>query len=128
MSSYGAITKLAYNVTIGEDAFALHLNSSHWGWNARGCSSLYLAAEFAQPTVDYEINDAQVRAFCIWFRDYVLPTWHNIPRNFPTHSELDGTPQYGTFDGKTDVYPKVPSNRTDDLRARIMAHLKFFNI
>lgn len=127
LSNYGKSTELAFNASIGEDEVALHLNPTHWGWNARGCSGLYLAIEFSQSTVQGVISDGQVRAFCIWLRDYVLPIYPNLPRYFPTHAELDGTDEYGTFDGKTDVFPDGDW-RTTDLRNRINAHLKFFKI
>jgi hypothetical protein len=113
---------LGWHATIGEGTVAVHLDPRQWGWNARGSSSHFLAVEFAQATVDEAISDAQVDAFCAWLTERVLPVWPALPMFFPTHAELDGTPEYGPKDGKTDVYP-AGSPLADELRARIMARL-----
>lgn len=113
---------LGWNATIGPDEIALHMPHDAWGWNARGCSQLYLAVEFAQAHVTDPIDDGQVRAFC-WFFGEARKRWPNLPAYFPTHAELDGTVEYGGYhDGKTDVFPKS-SQDTTDLRVRIHARL-----
>jgi hypothetical protein len=114
---------LGWHATIGEGTVAVHLDPRQWGWNARGSSSHFLAVEFAQATVDEAISDAQVDAFCAWLTERVLPVWPALPMFFPTHAELDGTPEYGPHDGKSDVFP-LGDDRADELRARIMARLE----
>lgn len=113
---------LGWNATVGEDEIAVHMAFNRWGWNARGCSSLYLAVEFAQPLESWPITDAQVRAFC-WFFGEARKMWPALPASFPTHAELDGTTLYGTYDGKTDVFSR-DSPQTEDLRRRIHARLE----
>lgn len=114
---------LGWNATIGDDEIALHMSTRQWGWNARACSDLYLAVEFAQPVEATPISDAQVRAFC-WFFAQARKAWPQLPKNFPTHAELDGTPDYGGYyDGKTDVFSREDSARVFDLRQRITARL-----
>jgi len=114
---------LGWNATIGDGFVAVHMDARHWGWNARGASDDYLAVEFAQPTESNAITDGQVQAFVDWFRRDVQSVWPNMPLNFPTHAELDGTPEYGGYhDGKTDVFSKG-SPSTDQLRGRILATL-----
>lgn len=98
------------------------MSNAEWGWNARGCSSLYLAVELAQPVEAAGISDAQVRAFC-WFVQWAQRDWPSLPMNFPTHAELDGTVPYGPHDGKTDVFA-LHSPRTIELRDRIKARLQ----
>jgi hypothetical protein len=111
--------ELGWTCTVGNDAVSLHMTPAHWGWNARGASSRYLAVEFAQPTVAYTITDAQVRAFCWWLQYIALAQWPDLPFHFPMHSEL---PE-GKADGKSDTY--LPSDpRADDLRQRIAACLR----
>ena len=112
---------LGWNATCGSDAIALHMAYTQWGWNARGCSSLYLAVEFAQAVEANAISDGQVRAFC-WFVRQARTKWPGLPPNFPTHAELDGTVPYGVRDGKTDVFA-LHSPRADELRERIRAEL-----
>lgn len=109
---------LAWTATIGEDAVVIHTPYNRWGWNARRASMLYLAVEFAQPTVDDPITDGQVRAFC-WLFQQMRQVWPELPAYFPTHAELDGTIEYGGIrDGKTDVFPPG-DRRTEELRRRI---------
>jgi hypothetical protein len=111
------VSDLGWNATIGNDRLALHMPMKQWGWNARGCSSVYLAVELAQPLESFDITDGQVRAFAEFWR-LARMAWPNLPAYFPTHSELDGTRAYGPTDGKTDVFSKS-SPRTEALRARI---------
>lgn len=113
---------LGWNATIGENIVAVHLTPKEWGWNARNSSQKHLAVEFAQATVDEPLTDAQVDAFVAWLKERVLTVYPDLPLAFPTHAELDGTAEYGTYDGKSDAFPKGDA-RTDDLRARIMARL-----
>jgi hypothetical protein len=112
---------LGWNATVGDDQIAIHMPYHAWGWNARGCSSLYLGVEFAQPVEAAAISDGQVRAFC-WFVEQAMRTFPVLPLNFPTHAQLDGTAVYGARDGKTDVYSRS-SPRTTELVNRIMARL-----
>lgn len=113
-------TPLAFNVTIGADKVGLHLDERTWGWHARGASRHYLSAEFAQPLYE-DIPDGYVRAFCAYVQR-ARAVWPALPLHFPTHAELDGTAEYGgTYDGKSDVFPKGP--RTEELRGRIFARL-----
>jgi hypothetical protein len=114
---------LGWHATIGEGEVAIHMDAKHWGWNARSpASQMYLAVEFAQPTVANPISDLQVKAFCDWYRLYVLPVWPSIPRDFPTHAEVENWGQTGAHDGKTDVFPYLDA-RADELRHRIVAGL-----
>lgn len=117
---------LGWNATVGDDQIAVHMGYDQWGWNARGCSPVYLAVEFAQAVEARSISDAQVRAAC-WFFQQARARWPNLPANFPTHAELDGTPAYGQRDGKTDVFSRG-SPRADELRARIYARLQQMGI
>jgi N-acetylmuramoyl-L-alanine amidase len=112
---------LGWHCTIGDDRIAVHMSYTAWGWHARGCSSLYLGVEFAQPVEAAAISDGQVRAFC-WFFQQAQKQWPTLPMNFPTHAELDGSAAYGVYDGKTDTFSRG-SSRTTDLRQRIMATL-----
>lgn len=114
----GSGIELGWHLTIGDDIYAEHMTPKQWGWNARAASQKYLGVEFAQATVALPISDAQVRAFCWWFKNVARVTWPNLPTTFPMHSEL---PE-GIADGKTDVFPKGDS-RGDELRTRIMARL-----
>lgn len=113
---------LGWNATVGSDEIALHIGYMGWGWNARAASRLYLAVEFAQAHVEGPIDDGQVRAFC-WFFASARKTWPRLSASFPTHAELDGTPEYGGYhDGKTDVFPRNDP-RTTELRKRILVRL-----
>jgi hypothetical protein len=112
-------TELGWNVTVGNDAICLHMSPREWGWNARDASPRHLACEFAQPTVDDEISDGQVRALCWWIQTEVLPVWPDLDvHSLPTHAELPA----GGRDGKTDVFPRGDP-RVTELRARIIACL-----
>lgn len=105
---------LGWNATVGEDIVALHIGPKHWGWNARGHSSVYEAVEFAQPTVDDAISDGQVRTFVWWFLHVARAAWPDLPAVFPLHSELAA----GIKDGKSDAFPRHDP-RGNDLKARI---------
>lgn len=114
---------LGWHATIGEGRVAVHLSPLEWGWNARAASPNYLAVELAQATVDEPITDAQVAALADYLERHVFPAWPDLPRHFPSHAELDGTPEYGNaVDGKSDVFPDGDP-RMDDLRARLLAAL-----
>lgn len=99
-----------------------------WGWHARACSRRYLSCEFAQslgPPHAQTISDAQVAAFCHWWRHEVEPVWGHIPMSaqaFPTHAEAEAWGYTGAVDGKTDCYA-YQDPRATDLRARIAARL-----
>jgi hypothetical protein len=98
-----------------------------WGYNARGASQYFFAAELAQPIEAHDITDGQVRAFC-WMVEQARKVYPLVPLYFPTHSELDGTPVYGPYhDGKTDVFSKG-SPRIDELRTRIAQRLEEIGI
>ncbi len=118
-SNFAMVTELGWNATVGDDIVAVHLQADEWGWNARSASQRYLAVEFAQPTVNDAISDAQVRAFCHWFMDQGRHDWPRLPLVFPTHAEL---PE-GVADGKTDICPRGDP-RANDLRARIHKRLR----
>lgn len=111
----------AWHATIGAGRVAMHLTAREWGQHDPWASQEYLGVEFAQPTVNDTITDAQVDAFCDWFTVHVLPVWPSIPLHFPSHAEVDR--EYGQNQGKTDAYP-LNDPRMDALRARIMARLK----
>lgn len=114
---------LAWGATIGEDIIAIHMPIGTWGWHARGCSPDYVGCEFAQPTVNDPITDGMVRAFCWFVQTKLRGKWPDFPLHFPTHSEVDGTAEYGgKLDGKTDAFP-LGDPRTEELRARIAARL-----
>ena len=110
----------AWHATIGENKVALHLTPKEWGQHDPWASQEYLGVEFAQPTVNNPITDAQVAAFADWFKTRVLPAWPSIPLHFPSHAEVDR--EYGQNQGKTDVYG-LNDSRMDELRSRIMTAL-----
>lgn len=108
---------LGWNATIGEGVYCVHMTARQWGWNAREHSSLYLAVEFAQPTINDPITDRQVAAFVAWWRADVLPVWPTLTVDrtpLPAHSEMPA----GKRDGKSDTYP-AGDKRNDELRQRI---------
>ena len=112
---------LAWHATIGENVYAAHLAPREWGWHARDHSREYLGVEFAQPTVNDAITDAQVAAFVAWYRRELLPAWPTMTPAallLPGHAEMPA----GKRDGKSDPYP-VGDARLADLRARIYAAL-----
>jgi hypothetical protein len=114
---------LGWTATVGDDEISIHMAPTEWGYNARGCSSKYLAVELAQPTEADPITPGQVNALCWAIRRLWLPAWPALPLHFPTHAELDGTAEYGgQYDGKTDVYSRG-SRAADKLRNRIAARL-----
>ena len=113
----GGAGGLGWHATISDNELAIHLPPHHYGWNARAASGRYLAVEFAQPTADRAISDAQVAAFVWWFA-LARVDWPDLPLVFPMHSEL---PE-GIADGKSDVFPRG-SYRAAELRDRIRAAL-----
>lgn len=112
----------SWHVTVGEDAYSVHLPMDKWGWHANEDSQRSLGVEFAQPTVNHTINEAQVRAFCAWFKAEVLPVYpfFNLAAEgkMRMHSELLS----GQRQGKTDVYP-LGSARWPVLREQIIEQL-----
>lgn len=112
---------LGWHATIGENVVAVHLTPQEWGWHALQASKVYMGVEFAQATVDEPITDAQVNAFCAWFKKYVAPAWPSLPLHFPSHAEVDR--EFNQQQGKTDAFP-FGDPRMDDLRGRIMAQLE----
>lgn len=125
-ASYALTTPYAWHATVGSDMVALHMAFSHWGWHARGCSSRYIGVEFAQPTVQDEIDDGQVRAFCWTFLE-ARKTWPDLPRHFPSHADVDGSALYGPLDGKSDVFPAADP-RLLALRRRILDTLDAWGV
>jgi hypothetical protein len=113
---------LGWSATIGERWVAVHLTPQEWGWNARGCSDNWIGVEIAQATVDEPITDLQVEALADYIKTRLLPAWPSLPMVVHAHAELDGTPEYGPRDGKSDVFPKGDV-RMDDLRRRLRAAL-----
>ena len=112
---------LCWHATIGPNVWAAHLTAREWGYHAREHSRRYLGVEFAQPTVNDAITDAQVAAFVGWYRAEVLPVWPTMtPAGLllPSHSEMPA----GKRDGKSDPFP-LGDPRNDELRARIYAAL-----
>jgi hypothetical protein len=109
---------LAWHATGGDDAYAVHLLPTHWGWHARSHSRNYLGYEFAQPTVNDVISDGQLRAFVAWLRDVVLPVWPNFdplaPGALIGHSETE----WGQADGKSDPFP-LGDRRLAELKERL---------
>lgn len=95
----GADGTLGWNVTIGPDRVAIHLDPGHWGWNAREHSREYLALEFAQARLGDPIGDRQVRAAAWWIEHEVLRRWPGLPHALVEHRELPA----GKRDGKSDV-------------------------
>jgi hypothetical protein len=92
-----------WHVTIGPDRVAMHMTPREWGWNARWHSSEYLAIEFSQSNLGWEISDRQLRAAAWWIKNYVVPIWPRaVATNYVFHSELAA----GIADGKTDAYPR----------------------
>lgn len=112
---------LGWHVTVADHRVALHLSPRDWAWHAREASKVYLGVEFAQPTVNDPITDAQVDAVADWIKAHVLPAWPNLPLHFPSHAEADL--EFGSDQGKTDAFP-LNDPRMDDLRARLMTRLQ----
>lgn len=106
---------LGWNVSIGPNVIATHIQPRQWGWHARSASSRWLAAEFAQSKLGGPISDEQVQAFCWWFRLVARAVWPDLPRTFPNHSDL----AEGKADGKSDPEPAGQHS----LRDRILAML-----
>lgn len=106
-----------WNVTIAEDRYCEHMSPKQWGWNARGHSRLFIAAEFAQAKVGEPITDKQLDMFEHWWRFKVKPAHPNIPLFFINHSELEA----GIADGKTDAARR--GAEAEALRERIMERL-----
>jgi hypothetical protein len=107
---------LGWNVTVGSGVLALHINPAAWGWNARGASSRYLAAEFAQANLGGFVTDQQIDAFCWWVVNVARKVWPALPLVFPNHSDL----AEGIQDGKTDIEVRGAST----VRSRILARLR----
>lgn len=116
----------AWNYTTGPGLVAVHLTPDRWGWHARGCSRYYVSIESAQGTAAQGIDDETVKAIC-WCVQDGRKIHPGVPLNFPTHGEVDGTPQYGYHDGKSDVFPRGDV-RSDELRGRIMSRLQEMGI
>lgn len=112
----------AWQATIGEDAYSVHMPCSQWGWSAREASYAYLAVEFSQANLSDPVSDAQVRAFVAWFKAEALHYWPALDvygaGSLPMHSELPA----GIRDGKTDAFIAY-SGQAVDLRYRIRAAL-----
>ena len=113
---------LGWNVSVGDDAIAVHMQATEWGWHARAASNDYLSCEFAQATADISISDAQVRAFVYWLKNYVYKSWPNFNPYFPTHAEVEASGETGVADGKSDVFPSGDV-RADELRDRILREM-----
>ena len=112
---------LCWHATIGPNVWAAHLTAREWGYHAPEHSRRYLGVEFAQPTVNDSITDAQVAAFVAWYRRELLPAWPTMTPAallLPAHAEMSS----GKKDGKSDPYP-IGDARLGDLRARIYAAL-----
>ena len=93
---------LAWHVTVGEDCVATHLDPGQWGWHCgEPDSRRYLGIEFAQPTVEYDITDLQVRAAAWWIREVALERWPLMGLELRAHSEIE----QGRESGKSDPYP-----------------------
>ena len=107
---------LGWNITVGQGKYCDHIAPESWGWNARGASSRYLAAEFAQAHLGDEISNEQISAFCWWFVNVARVAWPSLPKVFPNHSDL---PE-GVSDGKSDVEPRGQHS----VRDRILAGLE----
>lgn len=112
---------LGWNVTCGPNRLAIHMSPRSWGWSARAASQVYLAVEFAQPTVNHAITDGQVFAFCWWWLE-ARAVWPALPLKFPTHAEVERWGETGANDGKSDVFPWMDP-RASELRERIVARL-----
>jgi hypothetical protein len=76
------------------------MGPKEFGWNCGNESDEWIAAEFAQPTIDDPIDDTQVDAYCWWVRNEVLPVWPRLPHVIVAHSDL----QQGIAQGKSDPY------------------------
>lgn len=108
---------LGWNVTIADYRVAEHIDVRHWGWHAKSASQFYLSVEFAQPTVNHAITDAQVDALADWIKTRVTPVWGNLGWHYPTHAEVQASGEAGDS-GNTDVYP-LGDPRLDALRNRL---------
>jgi N-acetylmuramoyl-L-alanine amidase-like protein len=111
----------SWHVTIGEDAYSMHLPLDKWGWHANEESRQSLGVEFAQPTVDHTINDAQVRAFADWFK-VAVATWPGLNIGTASGMRMHSAVASGVRQGKTDVYP-LGDPRWPELRGRIIQAL-----
>lgn len=115
---------LGWHATIGEGIISLHMPVRNWGWNAFQASTVYVAAEYAQPLEEYAISDLMVRTHNWWFARVVREAFPRIPLHFPTHSEVEASGEIGHApSGKTDAF-SLGSPKADDLRARIVANLR----
>lgn len=112
----------SWHVTIGEDAYSIHLPMNRWGWHANEESRQSLGVEFAQMTGDHTINDAQVRAFAHWFKNVVVPIWPGLNIGAQGGMQMHSAIASGQRQGKTDVYP-LGDPRWPELRGRIITAL-----
>lgn len=112
---------LGWNVTIADHRVAEHLSVEHWGHHAKAASRHYLSIEFAQPTVDRDITDAQADAAAHWIKTRVWPVWGEL-WHFPTHAEVQASGETGDA-GNSDVYP-LADPRLEVLRNRIYERLR----
>ena len=124
LNNWIPVTQYAFNVLIGEDKVGIVLPAEMTGHHAFSASGLYLSCEFAQSAfADQTITDGQVRAFCWWWTNKVLPVWPRISLHMPTHAEVEHSGETVRRSGKTDVHP-YGSPLADQLRARILARLR----
>jgi hypothetical protein len=112
---------LGWNITVADHRVAEHIDVRHWGWHAKAASPHYLSVEFAQPTVNDAITDAQVDALADWIKTRVTPVWGDLGFHFPSHAEVQQSGEAGDR-GNTDVYP-LGDPRLDTLRNRLYALL-----
>jgi hypothetical protein len=106
---------------VADHRVAEHIDVRHWGHHAKSASRHYLSIEFAQPTVNHLITDAQVDAAADWIRTRVWPVWGDLGFHFPSHAEVQATGETGD-QGNSDVYP-LADPRLDVLRNRLYALL-----
>lgn len=113
---------LAWHVTVGENAYSVHMPATEWGYHAFEASKRSIGMEFAQPDGSWGISDAQVEAAAHYLLAEVAPVWPKmnlaIQGGMRHHSEI---PE-GKRVGKTDVYPNGDV-RCDQLRERIIEAL-----
>lgn len=115
----------SWHVTVGDDAYSRNVSVRQRAQHARAANTRYLGCEFAQPTRNHSISDAQVRAFVAWYWAEVVPVWGEYAvtaDQMPTHAELERRGETSVPDGKDDAFP-AGDPRANDLRARIAAAL-----
>lgn len=112
---------LGWNATVGDGIIAIHMHPSDWGWHARACSYKYVGIEIAQAVESIDITDKQIETIAWYLRNYVYKYWSNMPHTLVTHSEVDGTADYGgQYDGKTDVFSRG-NPKAQELKDAILA-------